>query len=860
MLSLKIFNKHKIFGAMVVVCFLSVQINAYPQIVSNLPINTPYFLTMSQPFTPMSLRGIRVNNNDPFKLDFIVDAGNSGLTGEKFKQEASRLIKYFLAGLTIPEDNLWVNLSPYEKERVIPDDLGATDMGKDLLKQDYTLKQLASSLTYPESESGKKYWKEMDGAGVSNHSPINNFTKVWVVPEKAVVYEDGGGYAVIGETHLKVMTQEDYLATKKNVGGDLCVDPKQNNTINGRTHRSAPTDAFKQVILPLIEQEVNQGKHFAKLRQVYYSLILATWFKMKLQQSILTQIYADKSKTQGAGVDDPALRQKIYQQYLDAFKAGAYNYIKKEYDPRASKITRRKYFSGGFNLKTKRVLDIETGSEIRSVAMMAQEPHTMRVVLEPLLAQATTPAVRVDSQRSYESDEIIQRIYEDLGGPGRGYSLSGELGDKLRIYKDGSQIMVLAVGAGGVRQVYLKGEQYLPAITKNLPKGYKVEVCPSPFTHIVEFSPDQQPVAPALRDINILRRTTEEIFAQVKITTGEDIFLPDKLRDSYAYDLQHGKMTEGEVFMDIGKGVIFNKTIIAQQVKPTLAQSKAIEVARPILARQLGLSPEAVALPVVFIPSKLVPDHVGGVNFSYHRIVGFSDAIGEEDLSITAIHEGFHRNVHGFAPTVLDEGMTEYLTVKSLMQESGQVDFSWKSVMGYYRTILEKMGENTGFASNYAFELMAILRLRDAVGEEALREAYLHGDDRRIRATLGEAVWQGIIDLAHDYDNSRDQSKEGYYVGILGVLSLSGLPLDGGTRGSSSMLQVSGKDLGGMGLNRIKEAIDVQEKNKTVAIQPFKLPFDPSELRGMAFEIIGVEDLSPLKAIITKSGISKTLP
>ena len=46
--------------------------------------------------------------------------------------------------------------------------------------------------------------------------PINTYNKVWIVPDKAVVY-DMGNSALIGETHLKVMLEEDYLAFKKHM-------------------------------------------------------------------------------------------------------------------------------------------------------------------------------------------------------------------------------------------------------------------------------------------------------------------------------------------------------------------------------------------------------------------------------------------------------------------------------------------------------------------------------------------------------------------------------------------------------------------------------------------------------------------
>jgi len=43
-----------------------------------------------------------------------------------------------------------VTQSAYEKDRIIPEQLGQTVMGRDMLAQDYILKQLTASLIYPE--------------------------------------------------------------------------------------------------------------------------------------------------------------------------------------------------------------------------------------------------------------------------------------------------------------------------------------------------------------------------------------------------------------------------------------------------------------------------------------------------------------------------------------------------------------------------------------------------------------------------------------------------------------------------------------------------------------------------------------
>ena len=66
-----------------------------------------------------------------------------------------------MASLTVPEGDLWVNLSPYEQNRVIPDALGQTEMGRDMLSQDYYLKQLASTLMLPNYKEGERFWHKI---------------------------------------------------------------------------------------------------------------------------------------------------------------------------------------------------------------------------------------------------------------------------------------------------------------------------------------------------------------------------------------------------------------------------------------------------------------------------------------------------------------------------------------------------------------------------------------------------------------------------------------------------------------------------------------------------------------------------
>ena len=117
-------------------------------------------VALSPAFSPAVLKGIKLDPQNPFRFHFFVDRGDSPLSQEELKRESAKLIKYFLASLTIPEKDLWVNLSPYEKDHIVPQEFGQTEMGRDLLAEDYLLKQITASLIYPESQLGKTSGKK----------------------------------------------------------------------------------------------------------------------------------------------------------------------------------------------------------------------------------------------------------------------------------------------------------------------------------------------------------------------------------------------------------------------------------------------------------------------------------------------------------------------------------------------------------------------------------------------------------------------------------------------------------------------------------------------------------------------------
>jgi len=281
---------------------------------------------------------------------------------------------------------------------IVPDHFGKTLMGRDLLAQDYMLKQLTASLMHPEDELGKDFWNRVHKKALEQFGtteiPMNTFNKIWIVPEKAVIYEHEKGAFVV-ESKLKVLLEEDYLAmdfhqksTAKSRDPARDLDMEKNLSLRANemseaisenkiaSSPAAPrndvqTQALREVLIPEITKEVNEGKIFANLRQIYHSMILASWYKQNLKESLLGQVYVNQHKTAGVDIEDTSVNQQIYDQYVKAFEKGVFNFIKEDYvaidfqqkstatpyapaegERLSKKPIPRRYFAGGIGFAT----------------------------------------------------------------------------------------------------------------------------------------------------------------------------------------------------------------------------------------------------------------------------------------------------------------------------------------------------------------------------------------------------------------------------------------------------------------------------------------------------------------------------
>ena len=250
------------------------------------------------------MRGVRYDVENPFNLEFIFDRGSEDNVSVENKE---KIIRYFLAALTVPASKLWVNLSPYESDRIIDNNVAQTEIGETLLSQDYLLKQLSSSLTHPDSDLGKEYWKT-NNSHLITHDESN---KIWIKPGEITLY-DGGDLLMIADAQMKIESES----------------------------------SDKDVLLPTIMKDVNQGRNFSQLRQMYYSIIMAQYFKKEFADS-LYEYYFDKEKMNDIDMADPSTKEKVFKMYTSSFQKGVYDLIQKGWDSKANKKVKRHYFSGG---------------------------------------------------------------------------------------------------------------------------------------------------------------------------------------------------------------------------------------------------------------------------------------------------------------------------------------------------------------------------------------------------------------------------------------------------------------------------------------------------------------------------------
>ncbi len=273
------------------------------------------------------------------KLRLLLERGEAG----GLKDESSELFKYFLLGLALPGSSFWVNLSPGGKDEIIDPFLEATDMGRLFLESDVRLKKDTARMLSPETAEGREYWEkfyrkaeEIYGFQAPSFS-IN--TRTWIVPDEIIIRENKDS-AYIYKATLKVMLEQDYLGIK----GKESYKDTQWGELNEYS-----AGLMRKSIIPGLNRRINNSQEYASLRQIYYSLIMAQWFKSR---------FAGEEGEYCALIDSRDLnglrsarrwsKDTYFSQYRKSFNKGEFEIKEQRYG--FSGRVLRSYLSGGINI------------------------------------------------------------------------------------------------------------------------------------------------------------------------------------------------------------------------------------------------------------------------------------------------------------------------------------------------------------------------------------------------------------------------------------------------------------------------------------------------------------------------------
>jgi hypothetical protein len=326
----------------------------------------------------------------------------------------------FLAGLSIPNSKFWVNLNPWEPNRIIDHSLSATDAGRVMLLADLQMKRDYSRYQNPcQGTIGADFWRRLEEKERSlvedcmrrNPGEIKSVknvrfqapTRHWIVPDRIAAYGNGREIKIANaslkvfsepiEQHATYTVNQDEFFISKRCHSDLNDSAKK----YGRFIR----DLEDELITPLVVREINKGSNYSDLREVYISLALAQWCKEK-DSSILSGLI-DSDDLEGLSSSKPWEPEAIWNDYVRSFREGDYrcwkNKTTKTTSPKSdqatitSTITQTKLFTSG-GVDFSRIGD--------NMTIVGEIPEKEREILE----QATIGAM-AKYGRSYYSGDII---------------------------------------------------------------------------------------------------------------------------------------------------------------------------------------------------------------------------------------------------------------------------------------------------------------------------------------------------------------------------------------------------------------------------------------------------------------------
>jgi hypothetical protein len=257
-------------------------------------------------FTSIGLNYISVSKNgsDNINFDYIFKAqkANGTRPGIGFNDSTSLAMNAFMTGLAVDDDKFRVNLNPREPNDIIDQQLRESDVGRIMLEADF---QMKSDFSYYENpctnETGKAFWNNVDKKRDALIQRCMDKYPGEILDIDNVRFGPGGRLTIVPDKIFAYIngTEIYIINALLTIESESCADPAYNASFRIRNqdiealsegcieelNRSANEygEYYKEVqdrmIMPYVVADVNHGRKYEDLRNIYVALALAQWYK-----------------------------------------------------------------------------------------------------------------------------------------------------------------------------------------------------------------------------------------------------------------------------------------------------------------------------------------------------------------------------------------------------------------------------------------------------------------------------------------------------------------------------------------------------------------------------------------------------
>ncbi|MGP3984194.1 LPXTG cell wall anchor domain-containing protein [Streptomyces sp. KR80] len=202
-----------------------------------------------------------------FKAGYVPNEDvEPGYGGEKALTLASDA---FFTWLALTPDRMWVNLNPDQPDKIMDEAFSKTDAGRILLEADMEMKRDWARAMNPKVSPGREF---MNAAPKVDGVPCWASGRNWIVPDRAKVREQDGGIYIL-DAPLKVNHAAMDFDTP--IPGGSC-DKKLT-----KEQKKYSVELMKRLIIPNVQEKVNNDPKYKDLRTVYRSRVAAEWVRQQ---------------------------------------------------------------------------------------------------------------------------------------------------------------------------------------------------------------------------------------------------------------------------------------------------------------------------------------------------------------------------------------------------------------------------------------------------------------------------------------------------------------------------------------------------------------------------------------------------